>query len=300
MGILTPTAQNNMITVDAIMQNPSFIAGKVAELVEGQELVSVFLSPHAGPIVGGGLAHSVIRPSDKYAADDVVERAPGDEYATVRTTDPEVKIAAVRDWGARFFVEDEKVTRGDLAFVNAEILALSNTVVRKLNTAVLEAVDAALVEHLGVGGGDFPATRPWDQVVTVGAPDTITSNAERPLALLAAAQREADQDRLGLKFDTLVVSPTGAYDLTVAYGENLPAVLATAGVELVTSPYIDEATAYAVARGKAGLLAFETPLTTELIPVRERRGKFVQTYVNPVMAITQPRAIRRLTALVTP
>jgi len=299
VGILTPTAQNNQITVDALMQSPRFVGAKVAELVEAQELLSIFLSPHNGPIVGGGLAHSVIRPSDKYTADDVVERVPGTEYATVRTTDPEVKIAAVRDWGAKFFVEDEKVIRNDLAFLNAEVQALSNTVVRKLNTAVLEAVDESMDEAMP-GGGKFVATRPWDQVVTVGAPDTLTSNAERPLSLLAAAQREADQDQLGLRFDTLLVSPTGAYDLTVAYGEQLPSVLATAGVELVTSPYVDEATAYAVARGRAGLLGFETPLTTEFIPVRERRGKYVQTWVNPVMAITQPRAIRRLTALVTP
>lgn len=298
MGILTPTAADNQITVDGIMKHPGMIATKVAELVESQELVSTFLSPHNAPIVGGGLAHSVIRPSDKYSSDDVVERAPGDEYQTVRTTDPEVKIAAVRDWGARFFLEDEKVIRNDQAFLNAEVQALSNTVVRKLNTAVIEGIDAAVA---GLpGGGAFPASVAWDQVVTIGDPSTVTSNADRPLALFAAAQRSADDDQLGIRFDTLVVSSTDRFNLTVAYGENLPAVLATAGVTLVSSPYVAEGKAYAVAKGKAGLLAFEQPLTTEIIPVRERRGKFIQTYIGPVMAITQPRAVRVLTGLVTP
>lgn len=294
MGLLTPSVTDNVLTVDAIMRTPNFVAAKVAELVESKEIASTFLSPHNAPIVGGGLYHSVIRPSERYTADDVVERAPGDEYATVRTTDPETKLAAVRDWGGRIFVEDEKVLRNDQAFLNAEILALSNTVVRKLNTAVVEAIDAA-VEQPG-----YLAPTAWDKVITIGDPASVTSNADRPLSLLAAVQKDADADGLGLQFDTLVVSPQGKFDLTVAYGENLTAVLATAGVKLVSSTYVAEDTAYAVAGGKVGLLGFEQRLTTEIIPEPTRRGKWIQTYIAPVMAITQPRAVRKLIGLVTP
>lgn len=298
MGILTPSTINQQMTVDFAMKSPNFIGAKIEELIENQEILSLFFSPHVGPIVGGGLAHSVTRPEDRYTADDVVERAPGDEYATVRMTDPEMKIAAVRDWGAKFFIEDEKALRNDIAFLNAEVQALSNTVVRKLNTAAIATVDAALATL--PGNGALPATIAWDEVVTIGPDTDITPNAMRPLTLLAAAQKDADEDRLGVKFDCLLVSPTGQYDLTVAYGERLPAVLETAGVELSVSPYVSDDTAYAIAKGRAGLLGYEVPLTTEVIPEPLRRGKFVQTFVNPVMAVTQPRAIRKLTGLVTP
>ncbi|GGL09676.1 major capsid protein [Nocardia jinanensis] len=293
MGILTPSVDNNIISVSAVLSHPTWIRAKLDELAEGNELVSLFFSPHGKPVQGGGILHPRLSSAARYTADDVVERAPGDEYQAVRAIDPEYRLAAVRDYGAKVSVTDEEIARGDISALNNKMLQLSNTLLRKLNVKALEAIDAA-------GPASLVATAAWDTFVTVGPDTGITPNAERPLADMMRARLAAEQDRLGITLDTLVTSPQDATNLSIGYGVELTQVLAAARLTLVTNPYIPEGRVYLTAKGKAGTVGFEAPLTVDIIDKRENREKIVQVYAVPAYAVDRPQAVKVVTGTVTP
>ncbi|MFI7165322.1 major capsid protein [Rhodococcus erythropolis] len=297
MGILLPKldAQNQSVTVKFLMNNPSWLRAALDKLIDGNEILSTFFTPTNQPVVGGGILHTVTRPEDRYSADDVVERAPGDEYAYVRGVDPEARLALVRDWGGRFDVTDEEEKRNMLSYVDSQLRQLANTLTRKVNLAALAAVDDALTET--PGGSALVGASDWSNFLVVGPAEQITPNSSRPAADWVHAQLEADQERLGIVYDTLVVAPQQAADLRVGYGDQLTAVLTSAGLTLTTLTHLSNGTAYLLKKGAAGRVGFEYPLTTDVIDKRENRKKIVQAYAVPAFAVDQPRAVKKIVGL---
>lgn len=295
MGILQPQLRENAVTVATVMNSPGFIETKILELVESGLIVEKFFSPASGPVIGGGLVYHVVRTGDQFLADDVVERAPGDEYAVVETVEPESRMALVRDFGGKFLIEDERITRNTMSYLNLQVLQLANTIQRKLNRMALAAVDAALATV--PGGGMLAATAPWANTVTVGPLDAITPNAERPIADLVRAQHLADEHDLGIRYDTLVVAPQQAADLRIVYGTDLDQALAAMGIELVVSPYVQGGTAYVLQAGTLGRVGFERPFTVERIEKRENRATVVQAFILPSFAVEQPAAVTKIVGI---
>ncbi|WP_137725726.1 major capsid protein [Prescottella subtropica] len=295
MGILTPELQKDTLLVKTVMSSPSWIRTKAEELTEKEELLSAFFRPYGGPVIGGGIVHPVGRPGDQYTADDVVERAPGDEYRVVRAVDPEYRVAAVRDYGAKFEVTDEEIARNDTSTLNLNVRQLTNTLVRKLNLSALAAVEQALDQL--PGKGTIASSAKWSDLITVGPLDQITPNAQRPLADMVRAQLAADEEQLGIKHDLLLVAPQQEADLRIGYGDTLAAVLASTGLELKSSPYVATGTAYVLKKGGAGYVGYETPLAVEYIDKRENRCKVVQAYAVPSYAVDQPRAVKKIVGL---
>lgn len=295
MGILNPKITNNELLLKTVMANPAWIRAKVDDLTETQELLSAFFRPYASHVVGGGIVHPIGRPGDQYTADDVVERAPGDEYRVVRAVDPEYRVAAVRDFGAKFEVTDEEIARNDVSSLNLNVKQLTNTLTRKLNLSALAAVENGLEEI--PGKGMIAAAAAWSDVITVGPADQITPNSRRPLADIVRAQLAADEEQLGIKHDLLLVAPQQAADLRIGYGEALADLLASTGLELLVNPYVSSGTAYVLKKGGVGYVGYETPLTVEYIDKRENRSKVVQAYAVPSFAVDQPRAVKKIVGL---
>lgn len=293
MGILTPTFGDQKVTVAAVLSHPTWIRAKIDELTEDSELVSSFFSDMGGPVQGGGILHPRLNGDVRYTDGDVVERAPGDEYQRVRAIDPEYRLAAVRDYGASVEITDEEIDRGDLASLNTKVLQLSNTLVRKLNQKALEAIDAA-------GPDEIPAAAAWDSFLTVGPAESITPHALRPLADLLRAKAQFVADRLGFTPDALVVSGDDALALGVGYAQDLQGVLEAAGVEMITSPYVPTGRVYLVAKGKAGIVGYERPLTVDIIDQRQTRSKLIQCYAVPAFGVDKPQAVKVITGTVTP
>lgn len=295
MATLRPKVENGSVTVDYIMRNPTFLAGAVDKLIDNLEVMSTFFTISGTPVVGGGIVYSVVSPSMRYTADDVVERGPGDEYAVVRGVDPEARLAAVRDWGGKFDLLDEHVTRNNQAYLKLQLAQLANTLARKLNLATVAAVNDSLSETPGEGA--IVGSSDWSNFLIVGPADQITPNQARPAADWVNAQLDADEDRLGVRFDTLVVSPTQAANLRVGYGDTLATVLASVGLTMVVLDTLPAGTAYLVEKGRVGTVGFEFPLTVEPIDKRENRKKIIQGFVVPGFAVERPYAVRKITAL---
>lgn len=288
---LLPELDGRQLNVDYALKDPTIIRNRIASLADPQLVLDKFFTSSSRLVEGGGILYSVIKASDFYTSNDVEKRAPGGEYTVVEGVDPEPKLATVDDWGGKFQVFDEQIRRNDASYIDQQTTQLTNTIVRKLNDAALKAIEANL------GAENTLTGHSWDDVITVGPEADLTPNAERPSADLSAAQLAATLQELGIVHDLLILHPNQEHALNVAYGDKLADMLASAGVTKFVTPRIQPGVAYAVQKGAAGIVGFETPLKVETYDDRSTRSKWVQAYAVPAFAVEKPYAVKKITGL---
>jgi hypothetical protein len=286
---LIPELNGRRLTVDVALQQPTVIRNQIAKLADEQILLPKLFRTFGAQLQGGGLLYSVVQASDFFTS-DVEKRAPRSEYRVVEGVDPEPKLAVVEDWGGKFAVGAEEITRNDISYLDQQTTQLANTLARKLDVRAVGELEAASV-------GTVAASASWDDLVTVGPLTDITASADRPTAHFAQAQELADLDELGVILDTLLLHPNQARALRVAYAENLGAMLESAGLTMFANPRIPAGTAYLVQGGQVGTVGFEVPLTVDSWEAKETRSWWVQGYVVPAFAVDRPYAAKRLTGL---
>lgn len=289
---LIPQLDGQRLTVSAVMSRPTVIRDRIALLADKEILLPKLFRPYGARLDGAGMLYSVIKASDFFTADPLERRAPGSEYAVLRGTDPESKLAVVDDFGGRVQVLDEDVLRNDINRLDSATIQLKNRITRTLDVRAIAAVEAAAVDSIAV-------SMPWDTQVVVGPATAITPSAQRPTAHFAQAQELADLDELGCQLDTLLVSPGGARALRTLYAEDLDAMLTSAGLTMFSNPRIADGTAYLVEAGAVGSVGFEVPLTVDVVPEKLTRSSWVMGYCVPALAVTNPGAVKKLTGLAT-
>lgn len=95
----------------------------------------------------------------------------------------------------------------------------------------------------------------------------------------------------------LLVHPTQKAALRTAYGKDMDDVLKSSGLTLESTLHIPNGEAYLVDPGKVGFVDYEENLTTKTWDDPAHRKSWVQSYCMPVMGVTNPRAVRRITGL---
>jgi hypothetical protein len=288
---LIPALNGRTLTLDVALRQPSIIRDRIAKLADDQILLPKFFRQFGRKVEGGGLLYSVIAASDFYTT-DVEKRAPGSEYRVVEGVDPEPRLADVEDWGGRFQITDEQLSRNAVNYLDQQTTQLANTIARKLDTRAVAALQAASVATFTPAAG-------WDNLVMVGPLDAITPSADRPTAHFAEAQEMADLEELGVRHDILIVHPEQARQLRTAYAENLDDMLASAGFTggMFANPRIPAGTAFVAQGGMVGTVGFEVPLTVEVYDDRATRSKWVQAYAVPAFAVDRPYAAKKITGL---
>ena len=291
---LVPSLTGSQYSMSTLLANPTRLNRVVARLAADQLVVDAFFRPAASAVSGGGMLYDVLLAGKNFSVRDVQLRTPGAEYVI---TNGEIvsDLARPQDWGAKVEVYDEEIDRFDPTVIATKVAQLANTLARKIDQLAIAAIDAKLAQHSiqGVTGHD------WGSVVTVGPLDAITPNGERPQADIARAALLVRADDLGVPPpDTLVCHPEQLTALRIAHGADTTAMLESVGITSVrTSMQVANGTAYVASSGQAGILGFERALTTETIPVRERRSTLVQSYVVPAFAVPTPGAVRKITGL---
>lgn len=287
---LIPELSGTRLTVEAVMARPTIIRDRIAKLADPQILLPHLFRPFGARVEGGGMLYSVVKASDFFTADPVEKRSPGAEYAVLRGTDPESKLAVVEDHGGRVQVLDEDMLRNDINRIDAATIQITNRLVRLLDVKAVEAIEAAGPETIAV-------STPWDAQVMVGPATDITPSDQRPTAAWAEAAELMELDELGNVADTLIVHPSEARALRTAYAGDLPSVLESAGLTMVSNARVAEGTAYVVAAGAVGTVGFEVPLTVEVVPERLTRSSWLLGFCVPAFAVTNPGAVKKLTGL---
>jgi hypothetical protein len=130
---------------------------------------------------------------------------------------------------------------------------------------------------------------------------TVTAGnlANSPSADLAFAQMKADQDELGVTYDTVLLNPLNLMRLAQIYGAGLGPTFAQINMSLYSSNRVAVGTAYVVASQQVGEMRIEKPLGTETWREAGRERNWIQSSVRPVMYVTNPYSVRKITGLGT-
>lgn len=291
----SPSMSGTQLTVDLALQQPTRVTRRIADITLERFIVSRIFA-QGGEVSGGAVVFDQAVLNELYLTRDVEQRAPGDEYPVVTSQRLAPGVALVEDWGGKFDITDEAKRRNDVTLFNNKVTQLGNTIVRKVNTRAIDTLEAAISAQ---SGATTFAGNNWNSVVTAG---TSASNVTAyPAADLAKAQLAADTDELGVDYDIWLVNPAQKYQFNLIYGANGadPArILSSLGIkEMYASNRVIAGTAYAVASNQVGELRLEEPLQTETYREPKTRRTWVQSSIKPVMYVTNPYSVRKITGL---
>jgi hypothetical protein len=292
MPALIPALNGRTLTVDAALKSPTVLRDRIAQLTDEQILLPKLFRQLGAKVEGGGMLYSVVKASDFYSS-DVEMRSPGSEYKIVEGVDPEPRIANPEDWGGKFQITDEQISRNDVNYLDQQTTQLANTIARKLDTRAIAAVEAA-------GLGTYTPLTGWESLAFVGPLDAITASADRPSAHWAVTQELADNEELGIRHDILILNPEQARQLRVAYGADLAAALESAGFTegMHSNPRVPIGTAYTAVKGSVGTIGFETAgVVVDTWRDPATRSTWVQSYCAVAIAVDKPFAAKQITGL---
>lgn len=287
-----PTIQGNQLTVDMAIKQPQRITRRIADLTLQKFIVDKIFSSSGVSVESGAVLFDQATANDLYLTRDVEERAPGAEYPIVGADRTEPQVAKSEDWGGKFWVTDEAVRRNDRVYFDQQTTKLANTIVRKVNQRAVATLEAAIA---GLGGAAVVPGHDWSNVTLSGT--SPTPNNARPFADFAAVQLAADIEELGVVYDLWIVNPVEDHNLRIAYGEEYADALAAAKIEVFASNRVAAGTAYAVARNQVGFLDYEQGLSTETWREEKTKRNWVQSSVMPIMGVTNPYSIKKVTGL---
>lgn len=287
-----PTVSGDTLTVDTALQQPTRITRRIANISLQNFIVSRIFAP-GGAVSGGAVIYDQAILNELYLDRDVERVMPGGEFPIVGSSRQAPKVAEVEKYGGKFFVTDEARDRNDQAHFNNQVTMLANTITKKVNTRAVAELETAIT---ALGGAGTFAGHDWGAVVTGGS--SQTNNTGWPAADIANAQYLADVDELGVTYDLWIVNPMQKLQWGITYGDKAQQALDNLGIrEMFASNRVANGVAYAVASGQVGELRIEQALATETDRVVKNQKTLVQSSVRPVMYVTNPYSIKKVTGL---
>lgn len=284
-----PVLNNNLITVDLMLNQPSRITRMISDLTL-QRFVADRIFASTGGVTGGALIFDEVTMNELYTTRDPERVAPGGEFPVLTDERLAPRVALVEKWGGKVFITDEARERNNTALFTNQVRKVSNTLVRQINTRAIETLEAAIAEH----GQEF-AGHDWRNVIIEGVAPTAPQ--ARPSADFAMASLSAMQDELGITYNLWLINPQEWMNLVIIYGDKLEALLRAAGISLYASNRVTPGTAFVVAEQQVGEMRIEKPLGTETWREPETEKTWVQTSVRPLFAVTNPFAVLKVTGL---
>lgn len=286
-----PQVSGDKITVSTLLAQPTRITRYLSDL-SLRGFVSSRIFSTASGVSGGAVIYDQLTLNDLFPTRDVQSVGPGAEFPIVTSENQEPKVAVTEKFGGKFFVTDEAKSRNDAGVIQREGLKLINAITRKIDARAIKVLDDEITARSAT---QVMTGANWQNVVTGGASQ---SNASAwPAADFAKAQLLADQQELGVTFDLWLMNPAQLAQLKLVYGADYTSVLSSYGISAVASNRITAGTAYALVGGKVGELRLEKGLTTETWREEPRQITWVQSDVWPVMYVTDPYSVVKITGL---
>lgn len=286
-----PQVSGDQISVSTLLAQPTRITRYLSDL-SLRNFVSSRIFSTASGVSGGAVIYDQLTLNDLFPTRDVQNVGPGDEFPIVTSENQAPKVAVTEKFGGKFFVTDEAKKRNDAGVIQREGLKLINAITRKIDARAIKVLDDEITARSAT---QVMTGANWQNVVTGGASQ---SNASAwPAADFAKAQLLADQQELGVTFDLWLMNPAQLAQLKLVYGSDYASVLSSYGISAVASNRITAGTAYALVGGKVGELRLEKGLTTETWREEPRQITWVQSDVWPVMYVTDPYSVVKITGL---
>lgn len=284
--------QTGAISVPLLLQQPTRILRQMATVATYYYWADRVL-PNGGGVSGGGVIFDVAQPGDSYSAREPEPIAPLAEFPVSNAAEPIPATAQVAKWGTRLEISDEKRDRNDVRYVQREQVRAANTMVRRLHTNAVAAIDAAVAAF----SRTTTWTTPFANVVPVGA--TQTDVQRRPVADIQHAQAVADLNLYQAQYDTLLVNAIDYATLQAIYPAERGGVdrnlFPEGNGSVIPTNLLVQGTSYLVASNEAGQTRWERPLTTEVWREQEVQATFIQYDTRAVYFVDNPYAVLKLT-----
>lgn len=181
-----PTVSGNLITVETFLNSPTRVQRVVDDLTLNRFLADRIFSQ--GGAQGGAVVYDQIAAGEFFTTRDVQGIEPGSQFPIIDTGEAAPKVARVIKWGGAAVVTYEAVRRDNRDVLNRQLTKLRNTIIRKVDTVAIAALDAVLPT--------MPASAVWSNAAT----DIITD--------LETARAAIDDADLGYEADTVIINPT--------------------------------------------------------------------------------------------
>ena len=287
-----PVISGTTITVDTMLNEPTRVTQALSDItLQNFWADRVFAFP--GGVEGGAVVFDQLTINDLYTTRDVQNVEPGAEFPILTIDRPTPLVAQVEKYGGKWFVTDEARDRNNPQQLTQGIQKAANTINRKTHQKLVAILDATITAF---GGALTMAGTDWT-VGTTTATSALTP-AGQAAGDLAKAQLVADQAELGVDYNLLIINPLLASELRMLYGDRLAGILSDNGItELISTNRVTAGQAYLVAEGQVGELRIEKALDTEVWRAPETQRTWLQSDVRPVMYVTNPYSMIKLTGI---
>lgn len=284
-----PTVNGREMTVDRFLREPAYVQRALEDLARERFIADyIFAQGPAAP--SGSVLYDQVTEAMLYAERDIQEIEPGAEFPLLTFGESAPLVATVKKWGGAFDITDEARDRNRFDVVARNLRMTTNTVIKKMDTVAVAALNAApLIAQTASGD--------W----TTAGTDIIAD--------LETAKSAIDQADLGYVADTVLLNPAQRLDIrkdadiraalpreNTAVNPVLSSDLAgLLGLNYIVSNRVPAGTVYVFQRQIIGSRSDEQPLTSEVVPDRKRQMTRVQEWRKVVPYVTDPKACVRIT-----
>jgi hypothetical protein len=281
-----------LVTVDVMLNQPTRVTRMIMDL-SLQRFIADRVFASAGGVTGGAVIYDQAILNQLYLTRDVQKVAPGEEFPLVTSERLTPKVAAVEKWGSKTYITDEARERNNAVALTNQLRQLTNTIIRKINARAISTLEGALVSFPSqvYTGHDWNAYQP--------AGTSPSKLSESPLADLMTAQMLADKDELGVTYDTVLLNPLNVLRLRQIFSSTLIQELSDFNLTIFSSNRVAVGTGYIVASQQVGEMRVEKPLGTETWREQSTERNWIQSSVRPVMYVTNPFSVRKITGIGT-
>jgi hypothetical protein len=285
-----PVVTGTSISVDTMLNAPTRITRFIMDLTL-QRFVADRIFTNAGGVTGGAVVYDIAQANELYATRDVEIVAPGSEFPLITSDRLAPATALVEKWGGKVFITDEARERNNSALLTNQLRQLSNTIVRKINQKAIAVLEAAVTAYTRTFVGVS-----WTTPTTTAA-GTVTP-AITPARDFGEAARISETEEMGVSYNLWIIHPTQYAKLINLYGAaGLNDLLSAMNLSIYVSNRVTAGTAYVVDGTTTGEMRVEKPLGTETWREPETERTWVQSSVRPVMYVTNPFGILKVTGI---
>lgn len=285
-----PTIAGENITVSMFLSSPPRVQRAIEALTNERFIADVIFG--TGPRAeGGAVIHDQVTDSNLFMDRDVEEIAPGGDFPLLTSSEPTPLVAVARKYGGEVFLTDEQVRRNNRNVLTRETTKLRNTIIRKVDTVAIAALEAAPIQTAG-GSGD------WSTAATDIIADLVTA---------AGAISSLD---MGYMADTVLINPAQEIDLlkdkdirdalprerdnSIIRTGNLGRLM---GLDFLVSNRVTAGTAYVLQRRIIGGISDEVPVYARPIPDERRERVYIHGARVVVPYVTDPKAVFKITGI---
>lgn len=287
-----PTVSGTTITVDAFLQNTPRVARTIEALTLNRFVADRILAE--GPrATSGAVLYDQMAAGEFFTNRDVQAIRPGMEFPILNSGEHMPLVAAVVKWGGSAVITYEAARRDRRDLLNRELTRLKNTIIRKVDTVAIAALNAAPIQTSAAAGD-------WS---------TVTNN---PLADVFGAVSAIDEADMGYVATAVVLNPAQALDLRLnekiaaraprentGDPNNLLGAADLAGLAGLPNWYVTNrqpaGVVHVLAEKVVGSISDELPLYTRTVDEQTKERYRVMSARVTVPFITDPLAAYKIT-----